>query len=94
MRRRSPTMIPVSDLRQDVAKVLRRMNASKEPFVITQRGRAAAVMVSVREYERADYERQLLLALMRGNKEVEIGEGHDLGSVLRDADALLARETD
>jgi prevent-host-death family protein len=40
-------IIPVSDLRQGAAKVLKRVRDSKEPLVITQRGRAAAVMLSV-----------------------------------------------
>ena len=37
-----PELVPVSDLRQDVAAVLKRLQASREPLVITQRGRAAA----------------------------------------------------
>jgi antitoxin (DNA-binding transcriptional repressor) of toxin-antitoxin stability system len=38
---RLPNIIPVSDLRQDAAKVLKRIEESREPVVITQRGRAA-----------------------------------------------------
>ena len=41
---RLPKMIPVSDLRDDVAEVLRRVQKSREPLVVTQRGRAAAVL--------------------------------------------------
>jgi prevent-host-death family protein len=86
---RVPEIIPVSDLRKDVAKVLRKVQGSKEPVVITQRGRAAAVMVSVREYERAEYERQLLRALVKGEREIASGKGHDLDEVLAEADLLL-----
>ena len=89
---RVPTLIPVSDLRQDVADVLKRVRESREPVVITQRGRAAAVMLSVREYERAEYERDLLRALARGDKEIAAGKGHDLDSVLAEADGLLASD--
>jgi prevent-host-death family protein len=46
-----PTIIPITDLRQDAATVLRRVRDSKEPIVITQRGRAAAVMMSAEAYE-------------------------------------------
>jgi prevent-host-death family protein len=45
-------IIPVSDLRQDADKVLKRVRDSREPRVIRQRGRVAAVMLSVEEYER------------------------------------------
>jgi prevent-host-death family protein len=86
---RVPKMIPVSDLRADVAEVLRRVQDSREPLVITQRGRAAAVMLSVREYERVEYERQILRALARGEQEIAAGAGHDLDSVFEEADALL-----
>ncbi|TMQ04638.1 MAG: type II toxin-antitoxin system Phd/YefM family antitoxin [Deltaproteobacteria bacterium] len=86
---RVPKLIPVSELRDDVADVLKRVQRSREPLVITQRGRAAAVMLSVREYERAEYERQILRALARGEQEIAAGVGHDLDSVLEEADALL-----
>ncbi len=88
-----PEIVPVSDLRQDAAKLLKRVHDSNEPLIITQRGRAAAVMLSVEAYERSERDRDLLHLLARGEKEIERGEGHDLSSVLADADALLAVES-
>ncbi|HIJ75937.1 MAG TPA: type II toxin-antitoxin system Phd/YefM family antitoxin [Deltaproteobacteria bacterium] len=85
-------IIPISDLRQDAAKVLKRVRDSKEPLVITQRGRAAAVMLSVEAYERSERDRELLHLLAKGEKEIEAGKGYDLDSVLAEADALLAAE--
>ena len=86
------TIIPVSDLRQDAAKVLKRVKDSREPVVITQRGRAAAVMLSVEAFEQSERDRELLRLLAKGEREIEAGEGHDLDSVLAEADALLAEE--
>jgi len=85
-------IIPVSDLRKDAAKILKRVGDSKEPVVITQRGRAAAVLLSVEAYERSERDRELLRLLAKGEKEMEAAEGHDLDSVLAEADALLAKE--
>jgi prevent-host-death family protein len=85
-------IIPVSDLRQDAAKVLKRVKDSREPVVITQRGRAAAVMLSVEAFEQSERDRELLRLLAKGEREIEAGEGHDLDSVLAEADALLAEE--
>ncbi|MEW6532902.1 MAG: type II toxin-antitoxin system Phd/YefM family antitoxin [Thermodesulfobacteriota bacterium] len=85
-----PHIIPVSDLRQDAAKVLKQVRDSEEPILITQRGRAAAVMMSVKAYENAERKKSLLQLLAIGEKEIEAGEGHDLDSVLAEADALLA----
>jgi len=89
---RFPEIIPVTDLRQDAAAVMKRVRQSGQPVIITQRGRPAAVILSVDGYKRAEYERQLLRALARGEKEIAAGKGHDLSSVLEEADALLKEE--
>ena len=88
---RVPDIIPVTDLRQDAAAALKRVRSSKQPLVITQRGRAAAVMLSIEAFERAEQERELLRLRARGEKEIAAGEGYDLDDVLGEADTLLAR---
>ena len=85
-----PEIIPVSDLRQNAAAVLKRVRNSHEPLIVTQRGRAAAVMLSVKSYEQVDYERQLLRQLLRGEREIAAGDGYDIESVLAEADSLLS----
>ena len=90
--RKLSNIIPVSDLRQDAAKLLRELNKNKEPLIITQRGRARAVMIGVEAYEKSEHEKELLWLLAKGEREIESGEGYDLDAVLLEADALLARE--
>jgi prevent-host-death family protein len=85
-----PDIGPVTDLRQDAAAVLERVRKSPEPVVITQRGRAAAIMVSPESYERSEQERRILRLLARGEREIAKGKGFDLDSVLAEADDLLA----
>ncbi len=85
-------IIPVSDLRQDAAKVLKRVKDSREPIVITQRGRAAAVMLSVEAFEQSEGDRELLRRLAKGERQIEAGEGCDLDSVLAEADAILSED--
>lgn len=87
-----PEIIPVSDLRQDAAAVLKRVRDSREPVVITQRGRASVVMLSIEAYERSEDEREILKALARGEGEIEAGRGSTLDSVLKEADKILGRE--
>ena len=84
-----PNIIPVTDLRQDTAAALKRLKTSKQPVVITQRGRAAAVLLSMEEYERGEHERQILRLIARGEQEITLGKGFDLGAVLADADEIL-----
>jgi len=84
-----PNIIPITDLRQDAASVLRRVRASREPIFITQRGRATAVMMSTEEYERSEHDRELLRLLARGEKDITEGKTVDLNTVLAEARALL-----
>jgi len=86
-----PEIVPVTDLRQDAAAVLDRVRRSAQPVVITQRGRAAAIMLSPESFERSENERQVLRLLVRGDHEISEGKGFDLDSVLVEADELLAR---
>ena len=89
-----PEIIPISDLRQDASAILKRVRTSKDPLIITQRGRAAAVMVSITAYERAEQERHILELLARGEKEIKAGKGYDLDDVLAEADARLSRNSE
>lgn len=87
---RVPPIIPITDLRQDAAAALKQVNSSQQPVVITQRGRAAAVLLSLEAYQRNEHERQILHLLARGEQEITAGTGFDLDEVLAEADALLA----
>ena len=85
-------IIPVTDLRQEAATILKRVQSSQQPLVITQRGRAAAVMLSIDTYERFTHEQQILRLLARGELEIASGVGYDLDDVLKEADTLLAED--
>ena len=88
---KASNIVPVTDFRQDAAGILNRLGRTKEPLVITRRGRAAAVLLSIDEHERSEHERQLLYILARGESEIAAGKGHELDDVLAEADKILAR---
>jgi prevent-host-death family protein len=90
---RIPNIIPITDLRQGATAVVNRANSSGRPIIITQRGRAAAVLVSIKAYEHSQHELEILRLLARGEKEIEAGKGYDLDAVLSEADILLNKET-
>ena len=87
-----PKIVPVTDLRQDAAGVLKRLKKSQDPLVITQRGRAAAILLSLDAYERSQQEREILRLLARGENEIAAGRAYSLDSVMKEADALLEGE--
>jgi len=85
-------ILPVSDLRQDAAKVLKQLRDDKSPIIITQRGRAAAVIIGVEAYEKSEHDKELLHLLAKGDREIEIGDGYDIDTVLSEAALLLSQE--
>lgn len=84
-----PNLVPITDLRQDATAVLKKLSASRDPVIITQRGRAAAVLMSVAAYERSQSELDILRLLAKGEKEIRLGKGHSLEAILKEADDLL-----
>lgn len=85
----APKIVPISDLRQDAPGIVKRVATSREPVFITQRGRAAAVMVSMQTYEHTQHELEILRLLARGEKEIEAGIGYDMDAVFAEADKLM-----
>jgi prevent-host-death family protein len=85
----APKIIPISDLRQNASDVIKSVSSSREPVFITQRGRAAAVMVSMEVYKNAQHEMDILHLLARGEKEIAEGTGYELDDVLKEADLYL-----
>jgi prevent-host-death family protein len=67
-------IIPVSELRQEAAKLLNQLNKNKYPLIITQRGRAAAVMIGIEAYEKSEQEKELLRVSSSNNMVHVIGK--------------------
>ncbi|MCB0037134.1 MAG: type II toxin-antitoxin system Phd/YefM family antitoxin [Anaerolineales bacterium] len=87
-----PEIIPLSDLRQESASVFQRLQDGDSPMVITQRGRAAGVLLSMEGYEQLTQAYNLLQLLIAGEKEIAADAGHDFDDVMAEADALLGDE--
>ena len=75
-------IIPVTDLLRQSARVLSSLKGSSEPIVITQRGRAAAVLLSaqryaeIEEYIEAFDDSQLERLIAEGERDIK--NGHTL----------------
>ena len=54
-----PEIIP-SSFPAGCGRGVRHIRSRKQPLIVTQRGRAAAVLLSMEAYERSEQERQLL----------------------------------
>lgn len=89
---RTSKAISVAELSRNPARVVRRVRGSKNPVEVTEGGRTQLVLLSIDSYERSKREREILLALARGEREMAAGRRVSFERVLRDADKVLARK--
>jgi len=87
-----PSIIPITDLRQDAAAIVKRVRVSMEPVFVTQRGRSAVVIESTESYEKKEHDLELLRLLAQGDREIAAGKGYDLDLVMAELDSLLAED--
>ena len=89
---RIPKFIPITDLRQDAAAVLRAIQSGDEPIVIMQRSRSAAVMISVDTYERMITEREVLGILVMGDKDIKAAKGISVDQLLAELNDVMSED--
>ncbi len=89
---RTPVIVPISDLRQDAAGVVRLAATSGDPVYVTQRGRIVTVMLPRVVYERLRREHQILSRVVAGDLDVPLGSRIPLAEVLSRGEELLDEE--
>lgn len=87
-------LIPVNEFRTNLASWLNRPAETGRPLVVTQRGKAAAVVVSPSMLDEIAERGELVQQVLRGLREVAAGEVVDDGEVWAEVEELLARYED
>jgi prevent-host-death family protein len=64
---------PLSEFRKKSADFVKRLKKEKNPIVLTQHGKSAAVLLDVAEYERISRKMELLEDLLEAKQQVEQG---------------------
>ncbi len=68
-------IIPLSEVRNGMARYIKQIHETKRPLIITQRGKSAAVLVDVQEFEAMQEKIELLSDLQSSLNQLEKGEG-------------------
>ncbi|MCA1626313.1 MAG: type II toxin-antitoxin system Phd/YefM family antitoxin [Acidobacteria bacterium] len=76
-------IIPITDLQRQAGQVVGSLSDSDEPVVVTQRGRAAAVIVSVERYQQIEADLERL-------DELELSEMVERGRAAKAAGEVLS----
>lgn len=89
---RTENIVPIGEFKAHAAKMLLIVRDGDEPVVITQNGRATAVLISPAEYDRLTYREFVRRKIETGLAESEAGLGTD-DADLDDWFASLTGET-
>ncbi len=71
--RLSEDLTPISDFRVRTAEIVAKVKRTKRPVILTQRGRSAAVLEDIHEFERRVERLELLEAILQGLRAAEKG---------------------
>jgi antitoxin YefM len=66
---------PLSEFRANAAAFVQHVRQSRRPLVLTQRGRGAAVLLDIAEYERLVERAELLEDITAAEEQIAAGEG-------------------
>lgn len=65
-----PTVKPVTELKRHATRIIEELDESRAPMLITERGRAAAVLLDVESYRAMRRKLQLLEGIARGERAI------------------------
>ena len=82
---------PLSDFRSNAAAFVERVRRTGRPVVLTQRGRSAAVLLDVAEYEALVEELELLRDIRTAEKQLAAGKASSATAAKRRVRAALKR---
>lgn len=70
------SVVPITDLKSRSREIVKKAQRSGKPILITQRGRAAAVLVSIESYEKKEEYYEEIEGILAALKEAEQGKLH------------------
>ena len=66
-------LAPISDFRVRTTEIVAKVRKTKRPLILTQRGRSAAILEDIGEYEKNMERLELLEAILKGLRAAEKG---------------------
>jgi len=77
----SEDVVPISDLKINPGKVVRRVSEKHRPLLLTSRGRGVAVVQSLADFEVRQEEQAFMKAVVQGMMDLEAGRELSLADV-------------
>ncbi len=80
----SEDVVPLGDMKVNPGKVVRRVDETRRPILLTSHGRGVAVVQSLSEFEAAQEERDFMRAVVVGLADIEAGRVVPLSDLKRE----------
>lgn len=74
---------PISYLKAHASEIVRNIGKQREPLIITQNGKAKAVVQDIESYEQTQETMALLKILALGTRQIEEGKAHPVAAVIK-----------
>jgi prevent-host-death family protein len=85
-------IVPIAELKAHFSERIRKLRSCSRPLVVTQNGRAAAVLLSPEEFDRLTYQARFITAVREGLEQADAGEVIDHDELGRMLDTRLSVE--
>lgn len=82
---------PLSEFRKKSADFVKRLKKEKQPIVLTQHGKSAAVLMDVSEYERFTKKMEMLEDLLEAKQQVEQGKTYSMNEAKKRIESHLSK---
>lgn len=82
---------PLSEFRKKSADFVKRLKKDKQPIVLTQHGKSAAVLMDVSEYERFTKKMEMLEDLLEAKQQVEQGKTYSMDEAKKRIESHLSK---
>lgn len=79
-----PRLVPITDMKRQGGKILDALRQDRSPMVITEHGRAAAVLMDLASYEAMTRRAEILKGLEEAERDIAEGRVHSWEEVKAD----------
>ena len=79
----SEDVVPLGDMKVNPGRIVRRLDETGRPVLLTSHGRGVAVIQALSEFEAAQEEREFMRAVVAGLSDIEAGRVSTLEDVKR-----------
>jgi prevent-host-death family protein len=88
----SEDLKPVSYLKNNMAKVIRKLNKNQGTMIITQNGEAKAALIDIKAYEDLQETLDMLEMIAQGNKNLAEGRYRPAEQVLNEFEGRIEKD--